>query len=62
MAGGIELIDVEQAAERLRTTPRFVRRLVYERKVPFFRVGRYIRFDPADLDAWLSECRVDRLR
>lgn len=58
----VELIDVDEAAELLKMTPRFVRRLVYERKVPFFKIGRYIRFDPADLEDWLKECRYERLR
>jgi excisionase family DNA binding protein len=54
-----KLIDVEAAAVRLGVSPRFVRRLVSERRVGFFKVGKYIRFDPTELDAWLAGCRVD---
>ncbi len=41
-------------------TPRFVRRLVTERRVPYFKVGKFIRFDPAELESWLANCRVDQ--
>jgi excisionase family DNA binding protein len=30
---------------------------VQERRIPVVRVGRLIRFDPVDLDAWLDEHR-----
>ena len=41
-----ELMTMDQLAERLGVTRRHVRRLVDERRVPFLRVGRFIRFDP----------------
>ncbi len=53
------LIDVEAAAERMNVTPRFVRRLVTERRVPYFKVGKFIRFDPVELENWLADCRVE---
>ena len=56
------LIDVDTAAERLNVTPRYVRRLVTERRVPFFKVGKFIRFDSTELEAWLEQCRVDQER
>jgi len=37
------LLTVEQAAERLETTPRFPRRLIAERRIRFVRVGRFVR-------------------
>jgi excisionase family DNA binding protein len=51
------LLDINQTAQLLNTTPRFVRRLVQERRIPYLKVGRYIRFDPTDLDTWLDHCR-----
>ncbi len=53
------MFDVDQAAEHLAVTPRFVRTLVAERRVPFLKVGKFVRFDADDLDAWLDACRVD---
>jgi hypothetical protein len=35
-----------------------LRRLVTERRVPFLRVGRFIRFDPREIALWLRSQRV----
>lgn len=40
---------------------RFVRRLVAERGLPFHKVGKYVRFDPRDIETWLSEHRVESI-
>lgn len=53
------LLDIAQAAQRLSVTTRFVRRLVDERRVPFYKVGKFIRFDPDDLDEWVRRCRIE---
>jgi len=53
------LVDINAAAQHLSVSPRFVRRLVAQRRVPYHRVGKFIRFDPRDLDAWLADCRVE---
>ena len=50
-----QLLDMSELAARLSTTERHVRRLVDERRIPFVRVGRFIRFDPAQVAAWLDE-------
>jgi excisionase family DNA binding protein len=53
------LLDVEGAAAYLGTTPRHIRRLVDERRVPYLKLGpgrsARLRFDTAKLDAWLAE-------
>ena len=56
------LLSVEQAAERLGTSVRFVRRLVFERRIAFVKVGRHVRITPADLDAFIAAGRVRVLR
>ena len=53
-----QLLTMDQLAERLGVTRRHVRRLVAERRVPFLRVGRFIRFDPTEVTAWLNSHRV----
>ncbi|GAA0635711.1 hypothetical protein GCM10009547_44850 [Sporichthya brevicatena] len=53
------LLSVPQAAERLGTPVRFVRRLIAERRIRFYKVGRYVRFDAGDLDAFVAAGRVD---
>lgn len=53
------LLDIEQAAARLGVTTRFIRRLVEQRRVPFYKVGKFVRFDAADLDEFVNRSRVD---
>jgi excisionase family DNA binding protein len=53
-----ELIGIEQLAQRLGITVRHVRRLVAEKRVPYYKVGRLVRFHPAEITAWLDARRV----
>ena len=53
-----QLLTMDQLAQRLGVTHRHIRRLVDERRVPFLRVGRFIRFDAAEISAWLERSRV----
>ena len=52
------LLDPDDLARRLNVTSRFVRRLVAERRIPFVKIGRSVRFDPADVDAWVEQAKV----
>jgi excisionase family DNA binding protein len=56
------LLDTDEVAIALRVSPRHVRRLVAERRIPFVKVGRFVRFDPGELDVWLDQQRVDVVR
>jgi excisionase family DNA binding protein len=61
MTGPVELpklLSIDELAETLGVTHRHVRRLVDERRVPFLKVGKFVRFDPAAILAWLEESRV----
>jgi excisionase family DNA binding protein len=37
-----QLLTVEEAAERMRTKPRFIRRLIAERRIEYVKVGRHV--------------------
>ena len=52
-----QLLTIDQLAERLGVSIRHVRRLIAERRVPYLKVGWLIRFDPADIAAWLDGAR-----
>jgi excisionase family DNA binding protein len=52
------LLDINAVALALGTTRRHVQRLVTERRMPFVKVGRFVRFDPAELDVWLDTQRI----
>jgi excisionase family DNA binding protein len=53
------LLTVEQAATRLGTPVRFVRRLIAQRRIAFYRVGRYVRISPTDLAAFIDAGHVE---
>ena len=53
------LLTVDQAAERLGTTPRFIRRLRTERRIAVIKLGKHIRIDSNDLDAYITASRQE---
>jgi excisionase family DNA binding protein len=53
------LLTVEDTADRLGTSVRFVRRLIFERRIAFVKVGRHVRIAAADLDAYIRAGRVE---
>ncbi len=53
------LLSVEQAAERLGTSERFVRRLIAERRIAYMKLGRHVRIATRDLDAFILAGRVE---
>jgi excisionase family DNA binding protein len=55
------LFTVQEAAERLNTSPRFVRRLIFERRIAFLKLGRHVRISERDLDSYVRNCRVNDL-
>jgi excisionase family DNA binding protein len=54
---GSDLLDVAGAATYLGVTEPFVRRLVLERRVRYFKLGKFVRFRAADLDAFVEAGR-----
>jgi excisionase family DNA binding protein len=53
------LVDMETVARWLSTSTRHVRRLVAERRIPFVKVGHFVRFDPADVARWVEAQKVE---
>ena len=53
------LLDVAGAAVHLGVSEAFVRRLVLERRVRYFKVGKFVRFRPPDLDAFVEAGRCE---
>jgi excisionase family DNA binding protein len=53
------LLTMEEVAERLHTTPRHVRRLVSARRIAYRKLGRYVRFHPADVEEYVAANRVE---
>lgn len=53
------LLDVSSIARRMGVNVRYVRRLVAERRIPYYKVGHLLRFDPVEVEHWLAERRVE---
>ena len=58
-ADSTRLLTIEQAAERLGTSVRFIRRLRHERRLTFIKLGRHLRVDRADLETYIRSCREE---
>ncbi len=52
------LLTIDQLVERLGTSTRHVRRLIAERRIPYLKVGKLVRFDPDEINRWLDDSRV----
>ena len=61
-ASGRELYDIPRAAVMIDVRESFVRRLVAQRRIPFFKIGKFIRFDPDEIGQWLDHRRAEVLR
>jgi excisionase family DNA binding protein len=53
------LLTVDQAAECLGTSERFVRRLIAERRIAYVKVGRHVRITEHDLINFVATSRVE---
>ena len=53
------LLTVDEAAERLGTSARFIRRLIAERRIAYTKLGRHVRIAGRDLDAYVASGRVE---
>lgn len=56
------LLSVDDAAKVLGTTARFPRRLIAERRIRFVRVGRHVRIPECELQDFIDEGTVERMR
>ena len=53
------LLTVDQAAERLGTAPRYVRRLIAERRIEYVKLGGWhVRIEDSVLDEFIASWRV----
>lgn len=51
-------LTIAEASHYLGVTPRFVRTLVQERRIVFYKVGKFVRFSTDDLDVFMQAGRV----
>jgi excisionase family DNA binding protein len=51
------LLDAKAIADRLGVPESWVRESARSGAMPCVQLGRYVRFDLADVEAWLQECK-----
>jgi excisionase family DNA binding protein len=56
-----ELLTIAEAAKLLGVSASTMRRLQQERRIPFFKVGRCVRFAKTDLVAYLAKRRIEAI-
>jgi excisionase family DNA binding protein len=49
------LITVEEVAAMLQLEPRTIYNMVSQRRIPFRKAGRQLRFDPREIDEWTKQ-------
>jgi excisionase family DNA binding protein len=54
-----QLLTYKQLAEWLNDSVRHLRRLVHEQRLPYVKVGHFIRFDRDEIIVWLEAHRHD---
>jgi excisionase family DNA binding protein len=50
----MSLVTIQDLAEKLRVRESWIRGQLFQRKIPFFKVGRHIRFDESVVRTWIS--------
>jgi excisionase family DNA binding protein len=54
-----KLLTPQEAAEQLGISLRFVRRLIFERRIPYTKLGRHVRIAASDLDTFIAAGRIE---
>lgn len=57
----VELMTPAEVAESLKISVPSVRRLQYQRRIPFIKVGGSVRFARADITSYLAKNRVESI-
>jgi excisionase family DNA binding protein len=56
------LLSVEEAADYLSVGERFIRRIIAERRIRFFKIGKYVRLSTEDLDGFIAAAEIPQQR
>ena len=52
-----QLIDLDTVSRHLGVSQRHVRRLVFERRIPYLKWGSRVMFDQQEIAAWIDAAR-----
>lgn len=56
--GNVELLNVAEAARFLAVSPSTLYGWVWQRRIPFVKLGRAVRFDKADLQEYVNRNKI----
>ena len=56
----VELLNRRQAAKRLTISERALHDKIHQNKIPYVKIGRFYRFLPRDLDAYIEAHRIGK--
>jgi excisionase family DNA binding protein len=56
------LLDIHQAAKLLNVKVSRLRTAILRKEIPFFKVGRLVRFHKDDLDRWIEKLREKMIK
>lgn len=56
------LLDIEQAAKLLNVKVSRLRTAILRKEIPYFKVGRLVRFHKDDLDRWIEKLREKMIK
>jgi excisionase family DNA binding protein len=54
-------IDVEDLAQYFGISPNTVRFWVWQRKIPYHKIGRLVKFDLKEVENWAEKTRIEVL-
>lgn len=57
-----ELCDIKTVAEKLDVSVPYIRKLVYSKKIPHYKIGNRIRFDTKEINEWIEEYKQEERR
>ena len=52
------LLNIAEVSEQLGVSIKTVYSWVHTRRIPFVKVGRLVKFDPQDINAWIQKRKV----
>ena len=56
------ICDIQELSSYLKVSVSEVRKLVREKKIPFFRVGNRLRFDLKNINSWLENLEEENTK
>jgi excisionase family DNA binding protein len=56
----VGLLDRKQAAKKLTISERALHDKIHQNKIPYVKIGRFYRFLPRDLDAYIEAHRIEK--